>query len=144
MRGDENRDRDREGGKVGDKDRAKDRPRGTGTNREGHRANDTWTHTESPTQTGTLHTCRTAEPRAVLLRGIKTIGADGLGSIFLQVHLLAKPRALLEIKVGVLSVKFLPLAMPTPQSSVETTTITTLLTRSWCLSENPGEPRADY
>ena len=92
----------------------KDRPRVIGT------GIDTWTHTELHTHTHT-HTHTQGHPdsmqecraRVKLLLGIKTLGVH----VTLSVEL----RALLEIKIGVPSVKFFPLPMPAPRGIIKKT-----------------------
>ena len=90
--------------------RAKDRPTVIGTERDTERMT-MWTQRVTHTDRDTRITCTTAEPSAVLLPGIKT-GADGAGSIFLHVPLSAELRALLEIKIGVLSSSLFQCLLP--------------------------------
>lgn len=90
--------------------RAKDRPRVISTERDKERMT-MWTQRVTHADRDTRITRTTAEPNAVLLPGIKT-GADGTGTIFFHAPLSAELRALLEIKIGVLSSSFFQCPLP--------------------------------
>ena len=77
-----------------------------------HRAAHTHTHTHTHTQ-GHPESMQEFRARVKLLLGIKTLGVH----VTLSVEL----RALLEIKIGVPSVKFFPLPMPAPQGIIKKT-----------------------